>query len=407
LGSSVQLYNHLADVKGVSVFGVDPKIMDDVLAFQNALYPGEIRNVDPGTTWRVDVKQTTGYVQGNFKGDIGLPLSANIGAKVVKTNLSVNQHKVGDAGLYYANAADLGVIHTERDFTDVLPAVNLALDLRDDLKLRAAYSKNMQLLDLEQWGGGLSLNYGLTSTSQQGVLGGSQGGNPDLKPWRSDNFDVSLEYYFGKSSMISIAAFRINVASFVQGGNTIRCDLPDADGVVRANGTTRSCVSVSGPVQGAGATLQGLEIGLKQAFDFLPGVFGNFGIDANFTYSPSDVGTDVAGNAIPFPDNSREQANLILWYQGKAFQARVAGNYRSKRAVVENFAGLTGFEEYQASTFYLDASASYDFTQNWQMFAQGSNITGEEEHYYLVWPDQKLNTTRFEPRYTLGVRAKF
>ena len=42
-----------------------------------------------------------------------------------------------------------------------------------------------------------------------------------------------------------------------------------------------------------------------------------------------------------------------------------------------------------------------------QVFLDGSNLTGEKEHYYLVWPDMKWNTTQFESRFALGVRAKF
>jgi TonB-dependent receptor len=166
-------------------------------------------------------------------------------------------------------------------------------------------------------------------------------------------------------------------------------------------------VGVSGPSQGNGKALHGLEFGLKQAFDFLPGRFANLGIDANFTYSPSDVGKDIAGNTIPFQENSKEQANVILWYQDKKFELRVAGNYRSKRAVAQDYGGITGFEEYQDSTFYLDASTSYEFAPHWTVFAEGSNLTKESEHYYLVWPDMKLNTTQFEPRYALGLRARY
>ncbi|HEV7432751.1 MAG TPA: TonB-dependent receptor plug domain-containing protein, partial [Steroidobacteraceae bacterium] len=55
IANNTRLYQHLAGVQGVSIFALDPKIMDDVLAFQNALYPGEIRDHDPAGTWRVDV----------------------------------------------------------------------------------------------------------------------------------------------------------------------------------------------------------------------------------------------------------------------------------------------------------------------------------------------------------------
>lgn len=405
IANNTRLYNHLADVQGINVYALDPKIMDNVLAFQNAMYPGEIRDHDPAGTWRVDVRQTTGYLQANFKGTARYPFGANVGVKLIKTHLGINQHKVGVGGAYYVNPADDGIVHTDRSFTDVLPVANLFVNLRDNLKFRLAYSKNMQLLDLDSWGGGLTLNYAIDTSVTPAVFAvksGQQAGNPNLDPWRSQNYDASLEYYFGRSSMLSIAAFYVDVASFISQQGVTRCDLPDQDGVVR-----NRCVGISGPSQGSGKSLHGLELGWKQPFDFLPGKFANLGIDANYTFSPSDTGKDVAGNAIPFPQNSKDQANLILWYQDKHFQTRVAGNYRSKRAVGGDYGGIAGFEEYQASTFYLDVSASYDFADHFQVFVDGSNLTKEKEHYYLVWPDMKLNTTQFESRYAIGVRAKY
>jgi hypothetical protein len=277
IADNTRLYNHLADVQGISVYDLDPKIMDDVLAFQNALYPGEIRDHDPAGTWHVDVHQTTGYLQANFTGTAPVHYGANVGVKLIRTHLGIDQHSVSpDPVAYYVNPHDGGIVHTDRSFTDVLPVANLFVDLRDDLKLRVAYAKNMQLLDLDQWGGGLTLNYAFTA----------------------------------------------------------------------------------GP----------------------PAVFAVYG---------------------------GQQANLILWYQDKSLEVRIAGNYRSKRAVEKDYGGITGFQEYQEPTTYLDASASYSFAKHFQVFIDGSNLTGEIEKYYLVWPDMKLNTTQFESRYALGVRAKF
>ncbi|MBS0613039.1 MAG: TonB-dependent receptor [Proteobacteria bacterium] len=404
LGNNFGLYRQLAKVSGVSVYDLNPKVMDNVFAFQNELYPGQVRDVDPGGTWSVRVKQISSYVQGNYAGDIGIPFSANFGARIIRTQLQVDQHLAGPTGPYFVTPVDLGIKRTNRSFTDVLPAINLAFDLTQKFKLRLAYAKNMQLLDLDQWGGGLTLEYGLvagTSPPIFAVLSGNQNGNPGLDPWRSSNYDLSLEYYLSHSSLINLALFYVKVDSFIANGTELRCDLPDQDGVVRNH-----CVAISGPVQGQGKSLRGLELGLKQSFDFLPGFWGSFGADANFTYSPSNVGRDVAGNVIPFQDNSREQENLVLWYQSKRFEARVAGNYRSKRAVSQDFGGIAGFEEYQAPTFYLDASLSFDITPQLQVYAQGSNLTNERERYYLVWPDQKLHTTQFEPRYLLGVRGR-
>jgi len=391
---------------GVRFYNLNPAAMDDPYAFQNALYPGEIWNVNPGATWRVDVNQASGYVQGDFAGDAGpLPFSGNVGVRFIRTRLHILQHAVGAAQPYGINSLDDGPIYSDRSFNDVLPTFNVAFDLTRQLMLRLAYSKNMQLLNLDQWGGSRQLFYGIDTGLPNGVfrvLGGNQSGNPSLDPWRSSNYDASLEYYAGRSTLVSLAYFYIDVKSFIVQGSTTVCNLPDTDGVVRNH-----CVSISGPTQGAGAGLHGAEFDVQQAFTFLPGFWSNFGAEANFTYSPSETGTDMAGHAIPFQDNSAEQANAILYFQNSVFQARVAGNYRSKRAVSQNFGGITGLEEYQAPTLYLDASASYNVTPQLALYVEGTNLTNEYEKYYLVWPNQVADTTHYERRFAVGVRANF
>jgi TonB-dependent receptor len=322
VGSNIQKYN----VGGVSFYNLNPAAMDNPLAFQNGLYPGEVRSIDPGGTWRVGLDQTSGYFKADFAGSLGIPFSVNAGARVVKTDLHVTQHLTGAAQPYGVESADAGTVVTNRSFTDVLPAINLALDFTERLKLRLAYSKNMQVLNLDQWGGGLSLYYGI-DTSTPGstlfrILGGNSNGNPNLDPWRSSNYDVSFEYYANRSTLINFALFYVSVKSFINNGSVQNCDLPDQDGVERHH-----CVSINEPIQGSGSNLKGAELGIKQAFDFLPGFLRDFGAEANFTYSPSNTGVDLAGNKIPLRDNSAEQGNVILWYQNNKFQARLAGKF--------------------------------------------------------------------------------
>ena len=170
-------------------------------------------------------------------------------------------------------------------------------------------------------------------------------------------------------------------------------------------------MSISTPVQGSGGILQGVEAGAKLSFGdlgFMPGLLSNFGIDSNFTFSPSNSGQkDLAGGNIPFQDNSKIQTNAALYYQDSRFQARVAWNYRSKRAVQSDFGGVKGLELYQSPTNYVDASVSYDVTPHITVYGHGSNLTGEYEKYYLTWKDEHAYNNIFERRYTAGVRVKF
>ncbi|WCT79902.1 TonB-dependent receptor [Novosphingobium humi] len=389
-----------------SIYTINPMAMRDPLAFQNSFYPGNKEFVQPGQTFSVGFKQWSGFAQLNYAGEIGsMAFHANGGLRIINTSLHVIQHLAGSPQPYGLPNTDAGTLTTDRSFTDFLPAFNASLDVTSKLRLRAAVAKNMTPLNLDQWGGGLNLNYAIDTTTNPPVFhvaGGSSNGNPQLDPWRSTNYDVSLEYYLGRTSMISLALFRIDVKSFIQSATVMRSNIPDLDGVVR------STVPITTNVQGNGGKLQGVEVGGKYGFDFLPGWLGGFGIDANYTYSDSSSGNyDLSGAKEPFHDNSKHQINAALWYEKYGLQARVAWNYRSKRAEQSDFAGIAGMTLYQAPTNYVDASVSYDVNKQVTIFAQGSNLTKESEHYFLVWPDLKAFNNLYERRFQIGARARF
>jgi TonB-dependent receptor len=392
---------------GITFWAIDPHAMDNPEAYWKSLYPQTQRQGEPGTTWAVGIKETSAYLQANFDGNLGsMPYSANVGMRVIRTNLGVTQRLSGDPGAYGTEPADVGAQLTQRSYKDYLPAANFALDLTDSLKFRLGFSKNMMPLDLSTWGGGLQLNYSLVETPQGPlfrVAAGSSSGNPNLDPWRSKNYNASLEYYINPTSMISLALFRINVQSFIKSGSVIDCTLPDEDGVVRNH-----CVTITEPIQGTGNSIHGMEFDYRQGFTFLPGILSKTGMEINATYAPSDSGaTDLAGHKIPFQDNSTKSGNFILWYQDDRFQARVAYNYRSRRAVSEDVGGITGMEMYEAPQKYLDASVSYKIAKTAEVFVDGTNLTNEYQHYYLVWPDQPAHSNFSERMFMVGIRGQW
>lgn len=406
LSSHWKEYSNLLG-SGITFWAVDPHAMDNPEGYWKSLYPDTLRQETPGRTWAVSMKATSAYLQADFDGSIGsMPYSGNIGMRVIRTHLNVTQHLSGDPGAYGTEPADAGTELTRRSYKDYLPAANFALGLTDDLKLRLAYSKNMMPLDLSTWGGGLQLNYSLVETAQGPlfrVAEGSSTGNPKLDPWRSTNYGASLEYYINQTSMVSLALFRINVKSFIKSGSVIDCTLPDEDGVVR-----NRCITITEPIQGTGNSIHGAEFDYRQGFTFLPGLLSKTGMEINATYAPSNSGkTDLAGHKIPFQDNSTKSGNFILWFQDDRFQARVAYNYRSRRAVSEDVGGITGLEMYEAPQKYVDASVSYKISKYLQVYADGTNLTNEYQRYYLVWPDQPAHSNFSERMFTVGIRGQW
>ncbi|EIL90886.1 TonB-dependent receptor [Rhodanobacter sp. 115] len=406
LANNWKQYNNLLG-SGINYWAINPHAMDDPEAYWKSLYPDTMRQGTPGRTWAVWMKETSAYLQADFNGSIGnMPYSGNVGLRAIRTNLDVTQHLSGDPGAYGTEPADAGTQVTRREYKDYLPSANFALDLTNALKLRLAYSKNMMPLDLSTWGGGLELNYSLVETPQgplYRVAAGSSNGNPNLDPWRSTNFGASLEYYINDTSMLSLALFRINVQSFIKSGSVTNCTLPDEDGVVRNH-----CITISEPIQGTGNSIHGAEFDYRQGFTFLPGILSKTGMEVNATYAPSDTGeTDLAGHKIPFQDNSTKSGNFILWYQDDRFQARIAYNYRSKRAASEDVGGITGMEMYEAPQKYVDASVSYKIDKYAELFVDGTNLTNEYQRYYLVWPDQPAHSNFSERMFMVGIRGQW
>ncbi len=406
LANNFQLYKNLLGT-GINFWAINPHALDDPLAYWKALYPDTTTQNSPAFTWAVSMHELASYLQTDFSGHLGgMSYSGNVGARLIHTDLNITQHLVGLPGQYGTESADAGPEVTRRSYNDVLPALNFALNVTDKLTVRLSASKNMMPLELSQWGGGLQLNYSLQETKTgpiYQVATGNSAGNPNLNPWRSTNYGASFEYYINPTSMVNVELFHIDVKSFIVNGSVTNCNLPDEDGVVRHH-----CIAITEPLQGSGNSIQGAEFDYRQGFTFLPGLLANTGMEFNFTYAPSKTNEkDLAGNDIPFQDNSTESGNLILWYQDKHFELRFAYNYRSKRAFMDSVGGIAGLEEYQAPQKYLDASAAYRFNKYAQLFVDATNLTNEVQRFYLVWPDQWGHSNFSERMFTVGLRGQW
>jgi TonB-dependent receptor len=406
LANNFQEYTNLLGT-GINFWAVNPYALDNPMGYWKSLYPNTTTQASPGTSWAVWMKETSGYLQADFKGELAsMSYSGNVGARLIHTDLNVTQRLIGAPGQYGTEPADEGPAVTNRSYNDVLPALNFALNITHDLTMRLSVSKNMMPLDLSVWGGGLQLNYSLLETKTgpiYQVATGSSAGNPNLNPWRSTNYGASFEYYINATSMVNLELFRINVDSFITNGTVTNCNLPDEDGVVRHH-----CIAITEPLQGSGNSIQGVEFDYRQGFTFLPGLLSNTGMEFNVTYAPSNTGErDLAGNKIPFQDNSTESGNAVLWYQSKRFQTRLAYNYRSKRAFQDSVGGITGLEEYEAPQAYLDASIAYKVSKYAELFVDATNLTNEYQRFYLVWPDQYGHSNFSERMFTVGVRGQW
>lgn len=328
--------------------------------------------------------------------DAKYPVSGNVGVRVVQTEMSTSGYVVypstvtdtgGNMGFYNAPEA----IGVDNDYTNVLPSLNLKMDLTDNLLLRFAASQAISrpaFNELQAYRvlgaslpSGMSLDDG--PTLDDFILSADLYDNPALKPVKADQFDLSLEWYFNESGgMAHINFFFKDITDLISRSYTEE----------EYGGDT---YTVAQPTNNGDGSLKGAEFGLKKFFDGLPSPFNGLGVDATYTYIDSDmnladisqpVDTDFSSyDALPFVGVSEKAYNFTLIYELGGFSSRIAYNWRSKFLMGVGQNGFNGdtngvwrLPVYNDDYGQLDASVEYRFNEVLSLSLQAINLGNAE-----------------------------
>lgn len=336
-------------------------------------------------------KTYTGYAMLRFGlEDAALPFDGNLGVRVVRTEVTTQGAQVDPATGGYLP------VDISRNYTDVLPSLNVRFLLKDNLFWRVAVSRAMSRPALDLLNPNINLNI---ARNPDGSLQNPTGsaGNPYLNPMRADQLDTAVEWYFGKGSMLYGTAFYKKVHDFFDKGvfNEVY------------NG---EMFQVTRDVNGEEGTVKGLEVGYTQFFDFLPSPFDGFGIQTNYTYvdseapSPSARDTDGTPLITPLQGLSKNSANAILMYEKGRFSARVAYNWRSDWLITTQGNGTGALPVYNKPLGWLDASFRYNINDNWSISLDGQNLLDSEHETYMLNESRPRDFRINDRRYGVTVR---
>src|SRR3546814_18103004 len=95
---------------------------------------------------------------------------------------------------------------TKRSYTYILPSSNLSVDLSDQVVLRFAAGKTVTRPDFVDITPGVDLN---------GTLLTGRGGDPNLDPYRANQYDLSIEWYPDHETIVALAAFYKAITSYI------------------------------------------------------------------------------------------------------------------------------------------------------------------------------------------------
>lgn len=323
--------------------------------------------------------------------------------------------------------------------------------MTDDILVRAAYSETISRPKFEDLAGGVIVN---AAHDQTGANGSS--GNPGLLPLESQNFDLSLEWYYSEDSYLAATFFDKRVAN----------------AMFSKSDPSLSPFSVNTPINGTrwnealAAIGSADNIAIRQwiydnyadgetvyindaGFIVIEGIEGDPQLNFNITMPHnasdkqkytgveltgqhifSDIGVGVIANYTKVNtdnkfDNTKvgllevnpevgisDSANLIAFYENHDFQIRIAYNWRDQflKSYWENTSNSTTNNPiYTEAYSQIDLSISYDWPkiEGLTMYLEGINVTDEYSRTHGRAVHQVLNLVQTGARYSLGVRYTF
>lgn len=341
-----------------------------------------------------------GYAKASYAFNALVPVDGEVGVRIVNT--WGDAFSIQEKWLATSPPPEDTVSGGTKNYTDVLPSASAIVHFTDKLQMRLSYFYQIDRPDF------------MASTAWETIdtnCGCIWAGNPNLKPMREHNYDATVEYFFGKGGQVSAGYFLKKPHGWLfyeqdDGANPYASVASSPYKNYHYNTTFNANPG----------TFEGLEFNAQSFFDFLPGIWANFGASANATlmtafkiqypysnYTDEELAT--VNDIYAAQGTSRYTYNVALYYDTPMFSARLAYNFRSawRTGIYANQPQLSTWND---PTSRLDAAVNYT-PYNWVTFSvEGSNLLEEANHSY--WGKQRYlpESTRMAAR-TVQLSARF
>jgi iron complex outermembrane receptor protein len=324
----------------------------------------------PQAAFKIKENTEAGYLMAKFGGE---NFHGNFGVRVASTTDDIDKFDSNPAtpnvtpdtgsafGAYYIN-------HVQQNYTDILPSFAVAYDVTKDVIVHFSAGETVTRPDYYALAGGATLNDQLLSGSQ---------GNPNLKPTRSTNLDISTEWYYAPESSVSVGLFDMQMRSTFDAG-TIQeraLNLSLTQNPANPGGLANpiySIYTVTAPTNNSG-TSQGVELAWQQ-----PLMYG-FGLAANYTYAQSSQDNPTPGiGGRQLLGAAKHTGNLTAYYQNDlGIDAHLA--YSAHSQIYE---GIDRADKYfEDDNGELDAHIGYKINDHLSLAYDITNLTDATDRY--------------------------
>lgn len=226
------------------------------------------------------------------------------------------------------------------------------------------------------------------------------GGNPNLNPTYSWNFDLLGEYFLDEVGVINAGVFYKAITD------------PIFDDTYQGTINGMSDIEISSPTNGGNAWIGGVEFGITKRFSFLPGFLKYFGTQINATLMNSEMTlgqnlNNPTGRKVSTPYQAKELYNLQLFYEKGGFNVRAAFNHKGAYAVSfdANAKNTDMNDIYYGKYNSLDFSASYKIGGHFTIFSDVNNVLNEPLMYHFgETPNRPKQVEYYGVKFNLGLK---
>jgi TonB-dependent receptor len=360
--------------------------------------------VTGGATGDMDEEVVGAYFELNGVTSIGgRDLHINTGMRYARTK----QEVVGPSQIGTA----IVDITSNSTYENFLPSINLTYDVADNIKLRASASRTMTRPDAGQ------ILPGITFSDPSALQ--ASAGNPDLKPYTSDNYDLGGEIYTGGIGYVGLSAFMKNVEGFTvtqsQQVTFGSLNIPFSSLISTQQNAlndraaaTRTAVddlpiTVNRPINLSNLKIKGLEVTWVQPLDFF---VKGLGFSANGTYLKQSSSSGLVATGV-----SKYSYNLQGFYENGGLSVSLNYVWNDKSIAVNGPQnGITGADLIAAARGQLDLSAGYQLpflNDALRLTVDVLNITNEPIRTLFEYENAPYSV--YYPGRTVlaGIRANF
>jgi iron complex outermembrane receptor protein len=358
--------------------------------------------------WKVDEKVNTAYAKFDIDSEIGsVTMRGNAGLQVVHTDQSSSAYAVANGDAVHGVTPFNG----GTTYTDVLPSLNLAFGLGNDQTVRVGVAKVMARARVDQLRASRNYSFDANPGLAEDRRWSGDGGNPELKPFRANAFDLAYEKYFGTKAYIGAAAFYKELKTYIYEQNYVTDFaglINPVTGVANPAGTLGK---FKAPLNGTGGNISGFELSASLPFNLITPMLDGFGVIASYADTSSKIRPQGPGTTMPLPGLSKHVSGLTVYYEKNGFSARVAQRSRS-----EYVGEVSGFGADRELVFIkpekaVDLQVGYEFNtgmyKGLSLLLQVNNVTNAPYARYTDTPDTPKEYNTYGRTVLFGANYKF